>query len=223
MSKSKLLFLLVGAVGGFGVSELRHSPAEPAPTPTRVVVGAKADESQSPDRNRKERERWCREYLGRLEHEKMSDKEKMRYVLALGTLRSPEAIPYLVKNIDFEPQEANVWIPPPIDRCEYPCFDALQCFGVEAVPYLVDAFMAGRLDNWQIHYLYAWLRDDYQRARVAYLYAQGYYFANKDNPVGREVAFWLVRNLGDRVSSAELPYPPPWINDPPAWLKPDHQ
>lgn len=222
MSKSKLLILLVGAAGGFGVSEFRHPPAEPARTPTGVAVVAKADESRTPHLNRKEREHWCRAYLVRLEHEKLSDEEKLRYILVLGTLRSPEAIPYLVKNIDFENEPKDIRVCD-FSRSEYPCFEALQCFGVEAVPYLVDAFMAGRLDNWQVHYLYAWLRDDYQRAQVAYLYAQGYYFANKDNPVGREVALWLVRSLGDRVSSAELPYPPPWINDPPAWLKPDHQ
>lgn len=210
MYKSKALILLVGIAGGFGLNEIRHPtsistpPVAKAPSSTDVLELAAS--------NKKEREYWCQNILNRLEHESLSTKDKVRYIRVLGSFRCQEAIPYLVKNIDFEDEESITHMGSPLEWPDRTCFTALM--SLDAVPSLVDAYITGLLDTWQMGDLHVWLRRDDRRARVAYVYAQGYVFATNGDPHRREAAVHLIRALGDKVSCAEMPYPPSWLAEP---------
>jgi hypothetical protein len=211
-----ILFLL-GTATGFGVGEaLRRfghrgqadrQPIAAPPSPATPNTDPIVEAQQLANARDQLRDR----ILARLK-QPISDSDKAAHVRALGKLGTPKAVDYLLAHHDFTiiPEGATTTaVPPP---AEYPCLDALGDIGIAAVPQAVEAYITLPESRWPkglLHYFL--LHHDRRRARVAYIYAQGYLFATGKNDIEREAVLELVRQAGGLVAHEGLPYPPPWM------------
>ena len=181
---------------------------EPVPTPGDPDPLAEAEHLATA------RNRLCDRVLSRLA-QPITEKEKASHVRALGKLGTPKAIDYLFANHDFTIFPEHDGLAGFLPLCEYPCMEALNEIGMAAVPRAVEAFITLPANRWPVgfcdHFLFM---QDRTRARVAYIYAQGYLFAMKENGHHRDAALDLIQSAAPLVFGGDVPFPPPWMGPP---------
>jgi len=124
---------------------------------------------------------------------------------ALGKLRYRAAIPRLIEHIGLEDWPSSKWEkePSPIEE-GYPCIAALMDFGLEAVPQLLDAYLAERNE---LRRTLLGVPFTKVNAKVVRIYAQGIAFDKGDPFVKHQVA-QLIRDL--RTVSEDVTWPLKW-------------
>jgi hypothetical protein len=207
LSRRAVLVFVLGLGCGIVISEGRwwsdpQSSAPPAPARAEGLVAAA-------DRLAAERDELSDRILARLKAQPMPDREKAAHVRALGRLRSPAAIDYLLANHTF-------WLLPEdpmnaITLGEMPCVEALAAIGAAALPRVVEAYLTWPKER-EPQVLLGVFSGNPERSRVAYVYAQGYLFANKKDPLLREKVYDLYWKLERSLPGGDLPLPPPWMS-----------
>lgn len=208
-----IVVFLVGLVGAIGWHSYTREPP-PLPAPQFSDTQPPDDPVAAAEWVGKERKLLCDSIL-RVLHSipDLPVEDKEQRIRALGKLGSREAIDYLVANHQFTVPSGETGL------VRRPCLDALCEIGIAAVPQMVEAYITLPAEKDPESFLVHGFGKSEEMASVAYVYAQGFLFANHENARYREAVTRLVNELRTTVSR-DLPYPPPWFGEQPELKKP---